>query len=77
MTEQTPTSPEPFIRMKEVTSYFGVTSHTIYAWCKKLRLPAHRFTKGKRGGRLLFKLSEIHAWERQFKDGVLSKIGSR
>jgi len=71
MAEQTP--PEPFIGVKEAVSYFGVKPRTIYAWRKTLGLPAHRFCKGRRGGLMLFKMSEIQLWERQFKTGLKRK----
>lgn len=62
--------PEPFIGIQEVVSYFGVHPRTVYAWRKTLGLPGHRMSKGRRGGMLLFKLSELQTWERQFKKGT-------
>lgn len=57
---------EQFIDGSAVSKYFGVSKETISDWRKTLGLPSHRFAKGRRGGTVLYRLSEIEAWSRKF-----------
>jgi excisionase family DNA binding protein len=60
---------EGYLTVQEVAKHFGVEPTTIYDWRKTLGLPGYRFSKGKRGGTVKFKLSEVQHWAEQFKQG--------
>lgn len=60
---------QQYVDIGAIASHFGVTPGTITAWRKRLGLPAHRFSKGKRGGLVLFKLAEVEQWVKQFRRG--------
>lgn len=53
---------EPFVRADKVAEYLSVSPDTVMEWRKTLGLPSHRFGAGKRGGTVLFKLSEVALW---------------
>lgn len=62
-----------WLSVKEIYSYIGVSSYTVYRWIKTHETPVHRM------GRLFkFKISEIDAW---VKAGGASrkqqKVGSK
>ena len=40
----------------------GVTRRMVMSWRKTLGLPSTRFGAGKRGGTVLFQLSEVELW---------------
>ncbi len=46
-----------WLSVKEICSYMGVSSDTVYRWIETHEMPVHRM------GRLFkFKISEIDAW---------------
>jgi len=46
-----------WLSVKEICSYMGVSSDTVYRWVETHEMPVHRM------GRLFkFKISEIDAW---------------
>ena len=48
-----------WLSVKEICSYMGVSSDTVYRWVETREMPVHRM------GRLFkFKISEIDAWVR-------------
>jgi hypothetical protein len=53
--------PEPYVSSAAVRAYLGgVSAHTIQKWLA-LGMPCRR-VPSERGGRLMFKLSEVDAW---------------
>ena len=58
---------EPYVTAKHLAGLFGVEQTTINDWRKSLGMPSHRFAKGRRGGTVLFKMSEVEIWAERFK----------
>lgn len=61
--------PEGFVTVQAVARYFQIAPATVTKWRKGYGLPSYRFTKGRRGGTVLFKMSEVIAWARTFRQG--------
>lgn len=59
---------EPYVTAIEVAKHFAVQPSTVMDWRKTLGMPSHRFGTGRRGGTVLFKLSEVTIWAQRFKE---------
>jgi hypothetical protein len=62
-----PPAPEPYVNSAAVRAYLGgVSAHTLNIWLAN-GLPCRRVPTQARGGRLMFKLSEVDAWLRDYQ----------
>lgn len=51
-----------YVSVDKIAEYFGIKRSTVLDWRKTLGLPSHRFGSGKRGGTVLFKMTEVKLW---------------
>jgi excisionase family DNA binding protein len=53
---------EPFVTIKPVAAHLGVKPYTLRRWIKSHDMPCYRIGRG-----ILFKMSEVDTWAKQFK----------
>lgn len=58
---------EGYVTTQDIQDHFRISKSTVAKWRKQLGLPSHRFGKGKRGGTVLFKMSEVALWETKYQ----------
>jgi excisionase family DNA binding protein len=53
---------EPYIRLKDGAEFLGIERGTLYGWLKTGRIPHRKIGKGKTGGTILLRKSDLVAW---------------
>jgi excisionase family DNA binding protein len=53
---------EGYIRLRDGADFLGVERGTLYGWLHSGRIPHRRIGKGRRGGTILLKKSDLVAW---------------
>jgi hypothetical protein len=61
---------EGFVTVTTICQHLQISPATVTKWRKMYGLPSYRFTKGRRGGTVLFKMSEVQSWEQKFREGA-------
>jgi excisionase family DNA binding protein len=62
--EDLPDRPEPLVSVEEAAAFLGVRPGTVYLWAETGRIPSYKI-----GARRRFRLSELDAHLRAYREG--------